>query len=94
MHLSPPHEVRDSPGAAAHCDIVRRKLGDSSVTRHLAGLGVKIVYLSHKTIVTFYSLNVSVDGTEDYLRQTDRGFMYRAYSTFAGNRTCVRSSVL
>jgi hypothetical protein len=40
-HVSPPHEVFDSPDQAAHYHIIGRKLGASSLTRHVAGLGVK-----------------------------------------------------
>jgi hypothetical protein len=42
-HLSSPHEVCDSPDQAAYYHILGSKLEDSSLARHLAGLGVKIV---------------------------------------------------
>jgi hypothetical protein len=42
-YLSPPHEVHDSPDQAAHYHTLGPKLVASSLTRHLAGLGVKIV---------------------------------------------------
>jgi hypothetical protein len=41
-HLSPPHEVCDSPDQAAHYHTLGAKLGASSLTQHLAGLGVKV----------------------------------------------------
>jgi hypothetical protein len=44
-HLSPPHEVCDSPDVAAHYHTVGHMLGVSSLTVHLAGLGVKIFSL-------------------------------------------------
>jgi hypothetical protein len=48
-HLSPPHEVCDSPEQAAHYHIRGPKLGASSLTRHLAGLGAKVVSFVGKT---------------------------------------------
>jgi hypothetical protein len=45
-HLSPPHEVCDSPDQAAHY----QTLGPKSGAWHLAGLGVKVVYLQGKII--------------------------------------------
>jgi hypothetical protein len=42
-HLSPPYEVCDSPDQAAHYHTLGPKLGAASLTRHLAGLGVKLV---------------------------------------------------
>jgi hypothetical protein len=42
-HLSPPHAVCDSPDQAAHYHTLGTKLGASALTRHLAGLGVKVV---------------------------------------------------
>jgi hypothetical protein len=41
-HLSPPHEVCDSPDQAAHYHTLGAKLGASSLTRHWAGLGAKV----------------------------------------------------
>jgi hypothetical protein len=43
-HLSPPHAVCDSPDQATHYHTLGPMLGASSLTRHLAGLGVKVVY--------------------------------------------------
>jgi hypothetical protein len=43
IDLSPPHEVCNSPDQAAHYHILGFKLGDLSVTRYLAGLGLKVV---------------------------------------------------
>jgi hypothetical protein len=37
------HEVYDSPDQAVHYNTVGHKLGFSSLTGHLAGLGVKVV---------------------------------------------------
>jgi hypothetical protein len=42
-HLSPPHEVCDSLDQTAHYHTLGPKLGASSLTGHLAGLGVKVV---------------------------------------------------
>jgi hypothetical protein len=42
-HLSPPQEECDSPDQATHYHTLGAKLGASSLTRHLAGLGVKVV---------------------------------------------------
>jgi hypothetical protein len=42
-HLSPPHAVCDSPDQAAYHHTLGAKLGASSLTRHLAGLRVKVV---------------------------------------------------
>jgi hypothetical protein len=42
-HLSPPHEVCDSPDQAAHYHTLSPKLGASSLIRHFASLGVKVV---------------------------------------------------
>jgi hypothetical protein len=43
IHLSPPHEVSDSPDQAAHYHTPDPKLESPSLTWHLAGLGVKVV---------------------------------------------------
>jgi hypothetical protein len=43
-HLSPPHDVCDSPVQAAHYRTIGPKLVASSLTWHLAGLGVKVVF--------------------------------------------------
>jgi hypothetical protein len=40
-HLSPPHEVCDSPDQEAHYHTLGTKLGASSLTRHLTGFVVK-----------------------------------------------------
>jgi hypothetical protein len=45
-HLSPPHEVCDSSDEVTHCHTLGPKLGASSLTRHLVGLGVK-QYIIH-----------------------------------------------
>jgi hypothetical protein len=42
-HLSPPHEMCDSPDQAAHYHTLGTKLGASSLTRHLTGFGVMAV---------------------------------------------------
>jgi hypothetical protein len=39
-------ELCDSPDEAAHCHTLGHKLGSSSLTHHLAGLGVKVVWYS------------------------------------------------
>jgi hypothetical protein len=44
-HLSPPHEVRDSPDQAAHYHTLGPKLGASSMSRGLADLEVRAVYI-------------------------------------------------
>jgi hypothetical protein len=45
---SPPHDVCDSPDQAAHYHTLGPKLGASSLTRHLAGIGPKdsFIYIS------------------------------------------------
>jgi hypothetical protein len=43
-HLSPPHEVCDSPDQVAHSHIFGPKLGTSYLTRHLAGFGVQVSF--------------------------------------------------
>jgi hypothetical protein len=43
-HLSPPHAVCDSPDQAEHYHTLGPKLRASSLTRHLPGLEVKVVY--------------------------------------------------
>jgi hypothetical protein len=56
-HLSPPHEMCDTPDHAAH-HTVGPKLGTSSLTRQLAGLGAQQYYtLLLKVIypVTFFT---------------------------------------
>jgi hypothetical protein len=59
-HLSPPHEVRDSPDQTAHYHTLGPKLGASSLTQHSAGLRVKFrlqIYIGvqkhEKTIVVY-----------------------------------------
>jgi hypothetical protein len=46
-HPSSPHPVCDSPDQAAHYHTLGPKLGASSVSRHLTGLGVKTVWFHH-----------------------------------------------
>jgi hypothetical protein len=42
--LSPPHQVCDNADQAVHYHALGRKLGASSLTRHLAGLEEEIFY--------------------------------------------------
>jgi hypothetical protein len=44
-HLSPPHEVCDSPEQAVHYHTLGTKLGASSLTRHLAGTEERSIYI-------------------------------------------------
>jgi hypothetical protein len=46
-HLSLPHEMRASPDQAAHYHTLGPKLGASSLTEHVAYLGVNVVILNH-----------------------------------------------
>jgi hypothetical protein len=48
IYLSPLHDACDSPDQAAHYHTLALKLGASSLTRHLAGLGVMVVTLKIK----------------------------------------------
>jgi hypothetical protein len=43
-HLSPPHDVCDSPDQAAYYHALGPKLVASSLTRHFIDLGVKLHY--------------------------------------------------
>jgi hypothetical protein len=47
-NLSPPHEVCNSPDQAAHYHTLGPKLGASSLTRHLAGLGLMVVQVFYE----------------------------------------------
>jgi hypothetical protein len=44
LHLSPPHEVRESCDRDAHSHTFDPKLGASTLTQHSAGLGVKVLF--------------------------------------------------
>jgi hypothetical protein len=49
-HLSLPHEVFSSLDRATHYHVCGPKLGAVSVTRHLAGLGVKLSFFNHNLL--------------------------------------------
>jgi hypothetical protein len=59
-HLSLSHEVCNSPDQAAHYHTCDPKLGASSLTQHLAGLGIKVFFMCFLHNVC--DMNIMADG--------------------------------
>jgi hypothetical protein len=57
---APPHEVSDSPDQASHYHTLSPKLGATSLTRYLTGLGIN-AFLLGSAILKKYDIRVRTE---------------------------------